>query len=1268
MFETDEKEEDKKKMEIKILPYPKNKMKIVRNEQYFILDPNRYNINSLMMLIDLKKINKIEEEFEKYPDGLDRLTFIKLMKKEININSSDPYDEIDLIYGLYKLFCEIDLSGDEIMQWSEFTQFMIDRVEGENDSANPENHEGIVEKEMIKYKRYMISDKVIDYNIHKNEVENAIFYNKVDKLFVSEYNSKILKIYNPHTGKCDLNFNIENYFQQKKLNDMKIKMKFNQKKKQNFQIESNKSLTFSVLSMALSTKNIIGLCLSNNKICFFDFNNDLTAECLYEMPTNPLQKKIWYLKDHGIWLSSGRKNEFDKFYYLYELDIEFEKNSNNKNVALYNVGHWHRNIFFENPSDVLDPNYNKGHTDEIMDVCEISKPQLILTACLDGKIRLFNLYEKEFLKIWTNPTESGVKHLIFNPNVDQNGLILASGFEYYISLFGTDLSLDDAYKGKLEGHNSPVVSMIVLGKSYMCASVDSDGFTKIWDCRARQCLQTIPSGKRNIVLNGMIYMTKYNRFCIYGSKMIFFDQKYLESEISKASKKENEINYPIKCEFNKYHLKFFVATLKDLRVYNGVDGDLIYIFKKFLEQDRFDNETKISTFCFDYQHRLIYLGFSNGTVQQFNAGNGSLIKPINEYEIEKDGMTIVKTHHTKDITKMFVFWNNPTGQDPDFVLVTTSLDSEINMYNEKDPENSIKLRGIHGSHKIREKRNEILCMDISRTYNNFATGSTDGLINVWDMELNKMEDTNIIHSYRPGIFNVINLKFLDPYPVLAAIYSNAELFLWGTNPDIQFKGECFFRTIIYSYKTNIVSHQNNCLIFINQEIESLKSNIIHVDECINNCPNFMSIDEDLNDNYKNDTNTQSYLIMGDEKGYLKVIDIYPILKKYNINFIEKKAIQSTFNILKTEEVNAETSLVHNLLKNKEFLYDWQCLYPNLYLYEKKIHEEEIIDLSLTTEDPFTFSTVSKDRRVKIFNEKMEIIGDIYTGINAPNPPLAPWKFKLDWEKLKKDEMEEFLEICNDIELDFGFLKNYKPNEPIPKEDQEIEKLNNYSLFKTSVPIKQNRFKKIVNQEKKEIIEDDNILNESYEAKFIEEMKKKIDGDFCPYGETKGMNEMSRNVIDNIKEGKDVKDLFELPKVERKTIKTDTKKSKKTLSKSMRFNTDSKRYDLYINKYIKKDNTNLHDKLILPLLKYNFNKNDNVKWNNGETEKILANEYYNNAYKESVRLRNHFEDNDSIQKNYKNMWTFVDEYSKQKQVISLKKNYNLYNNKYNSFNK
>ena len=220
-YETDD-EKPKVKQDIKIIPYTKNRMKIVRGNQYFILDPNRYDINNLMMLIDLKKINKIEEKFEKYPDGLDRLTFIKLMKNELPTNASDPYDEINLVYGLYKLFCETDLSGDGIMQWSEFTQFMIDRVEGEDDAADPNDTEGMKEKEMIKYKRYMISEKVKDYTIHKKDIISAVYYQKIDKIFIAEYNSKILKIYNPRTGRCEMNFDIEVVLRKKFLKKKKV--------------------------------------------------------------------------------------------------------------------------------------------------------------------------------------------------------------------------------------------------------------------------------------------------------------------------------------------------------------------------------------------------------------------------------------------------------------------------------------------------------------------------------------------------------------------------------------------------------------------------------------------------------------------------------------------------------------------------------------------------------------------------------------------------------------------------------------------------------------------------------------------------------------------------------------------------------------------------------------------------------------------------------------------------------------------------------------
>ena len=68
---------------------------------------------------------------------------------------------------------------------------------------------------------------------------------------------------------------------------------------------------------------------------------------------------------------------------------------------------------------------------------------------------------------------------------------------------------------------------------------------------------------------------------------------------------------------------------------------------------------------------------------------------------------------------------------------------------------------------------------------------------------------------------------------------------------------------------------------------------------------------------------------------------------------------------------------------------------------------------------------------------MEIIGEIYTGINNIN--LSPWKFKLDWETLKKEEMKEFIQIADEVNVDFSMLKNYNKNAPIPPEDLEEEK-------------------------------------------------------------------------------------------------------------------------------------------------------------------------------------------------------------------------------------
>lgn len=137
----------------------------------------------------------------------------------VNELPKDNDDLINLVYGLYKLFLEIDFNGDEKMQWEEFTQFIIDSVMGENDTKGADDDDDLTgggkessEKHMIKYKRYNVSTVTEDKTLHDTDIVDSVFSPKIDKIFVVEYKSKKIKMYNPRTGRIDNSFDLDNYF------------------------------------------------------------------------------------------------------------------------------------------------------------------------------------------------------------------------------------------------------------------------------------------------------------------------------------------------------------------------------------------------------------------------------------------------------------------------------------------------------------------------------------------------------------------------------------------------------------------------------------------------------------------------------------------------------------------------------------------------------------------------------------------------------------------------------------------------------------------------------------------------------------------------------------------------------------------------------------------------------------------------------------------------------------------------------------------------
>ena len=1244
-----EKEEEEEEQKIEIVPFKNVLLKIFKgNNKYYLLDRTKYDINTIMMLLDLNKINKLAEFFKGYPDGIEKVLFIAKMKKELPNNLNDPMDEANLVYGLYKFFCEIDFNGDGHMQWEEFTQFIIDTVEGDNEAKINENEDDNInklfnEKEMVKFKRYHLSKKMNDNLIHKKDVTSAVFLSRVNMILTNEYGTKIIKIYNPITGGSEKSFDLEEYLKKEpQINNSKGYKKhrknlnfFNKSQKRLTEQEKpNVSISYSVLYIS-KYQNIVAMCLSDKRIIFLHFPTEDRIEFIFEIKTPVLEKRIWYLPEHNIWVSSGSKMDKFPYYTLNELDIEFVLN-NQKYECLYNEGHPYRKHYCE----------KIPHRGEIMDCIEILKPKMVVTACMDGKIRLINLYDRDNVKVWCNHS-LGVRSLDYNPLIDNIGYVLSVGFEYFINVYCTDLSIDEAFKGKLEGHYAPVISCKFLSYSYMAVSVDEEGNVRIWDTKQKICLQLIATPKKNLKINNLLCLPKFNKFLIFGNKIIYYDAHYKEeTNIQKNAIKDD--NYPIKVEYNKYYQQFFVTTFKDIRVYNK-DGQLYKCYKKLIANEHFEPDTTIRAFLFENNYRKFYLGFSNGAIMQFNAGNGSLIKAINEDEEEKEGIQTYVYSHSKDITSLFYYYDE-TVENSHNLLLSTSYDSLINVYNEENPEETEKLRTIRGGHTLKGKTLEINCMDFSILLNLFATGGADGLVVCWDFEMSKIDDIFYLVNIHSDKLSVFYVKFLEPYPILAVAYNDGTLYFWGVKQNKE-RGKCIFRARNF-YKQfrkidltsikymNIINgnlpeikysvplkkyfdEKSPFMNFNNEEFLKSKKSISspkfeknnnsnekyknnndeneldlvpdkYKDEIIDYDidPNIYEEDISNDNNDENKIKERLYLIIGDSLGNIKLIDIMGYIKKKELEKASRVIIKSTFNILKKDDINVETILNHNVSPMDErTLPAFTNMYHKMIRNEFQAHLDEITCITVV-ENLSCFITSSKDKFVKIFNYDCECLGVIncFPKLAKYDIEMPEWKFYIDEKKILEDEINEVVGIFEKVGVETIIVGS---KTDIEVENIQVnEKMERRKFQKKEDIVEKNKmkYKKIEKSEKKkkknEVEENKGILN--YEGFYVQEAERQIESIINVDVPNTGINEITSKVIgtiiDNNIKAKKEKKLYE--------TKLEKFKDKRSFSKKLSIKRLYSKNNIKFSPINKKISSNIDENNKIPKLKINTLNNLN----------------------------------------------------------------------------
>ena len=1142
MSNEDDEEKDNNSKEITVTNFrgsPKV-LQISKGNYYYLINREKYDITKIMMLINYNRLSTLGQKFKEYDGGIEKIIFCTLLT---NILKSDnmPVNELtDMIYGIYKFFAEIDFNGDNNMEWAEFTQFVIDKVEGENNinEERKKNRVALSEKEILKYKRYEISQSINDVHIHKSDIVNAFYINKNNKLLVNEYNTNLIRVYNPFTGHIENNINFLT------INERSNNVKF---------LELKKILTYnkkcSVISFT-ATEVIIAILLSNKYILFFSTFNFKECDLIFYLKAKSLQKRIWYLEKHNMWISSGDKESDDDCYFINELDIKFENKSGDQ-IPITN-----------NMTYITKYCYICKHKEEIYDVIEINKPFLILTACLDGLIRLINTKDLEFLKTWKYHT-SGVKHLDYNPYLESNGYIISTGFEYNINLYCTDLSLDSSFKGKLEGHFVPLIDCKFINNTPMCASVDEEGNIRIWDTLVKICLQSIPNTKKNLLVNGLLIMHKINKFIIYGNNMAFFESKYRENR--EDSGEFIEENYPIKICYNKYYQQFYVATSTDIRIFDKY-GILVKRFKKLLENEHFELGTRIRHFIFDNNYRKFYLGFSNGAIIQYNAGNGSAIKIINQIEYERNGILYYKYHHNRDITNLYYYYSKNELDQETILLFSTSLDSTIQIYDERDYDNSIKLKTYLNSFTVNKRKCEINCMDYNSHLSQLATGSTFGIIVIWNFNNMKINDVFYLNQKYWGMrLDVIYIKYLGKYPLLFSSYSEGICIIWTVKPlngEAILKFQNFYQTL---FKLDTI--EVSCCCFYEDCVHNVEekylNKIYFVDEPQfieeRNKPRYDKVTGDLlplikrddverpsetdekldpyNDENKGDKSY--YLLICDKKGYMKVLNLSGLFHMYITSAIIEKDTTVNFSLLKKENIDVGPTEQH-FIKISYYRQEkaYQKLFTNLYTShiitsEWKGHSDSVTDLAFI-EDPVCTVTVSKDKFLRIWNENFDLIGELNvlpdeTNINRNIKENVEWKFKVNEKKLLEKEVAEFVRILENIEIneetkiikgsqidiDFNDPKKYEIDDKeglIPRREKTTTGEEYKTLNKQEYTVKSNTN---VNE-----VKDDTDFQSNYEALMVKNIANKIEFIIKNQAQKEGMGELSNNLMNSIIENKE----------------------------------------------------------------------------------------------------------------------------------------------------
>lgn len=601
--------------------------------------------------------------------------FICILKNHLLGFHPDLRDrENKLIQLLYRLFDEIDLNNNGVVEWNEFINYIINCTHKLSD--NP----------------YL--DKLRHYHVYKqlsSEISYAFTIKKYNLTALVTENRSVVSFYGPgnFTKRCQ----IELKELQKDIDEIEMK-ELNRKAELALREEEREKREQKAINELIHEKLVRENTKKNPTVVLANINRQSIARTLENVDLDVIsnsssiaylgksKKKIKKLKivKKG---QNPEENAFTKKFinkkltvltsiFLEEFDVLLISATNNKISAwkyehyefknCNTPHHWelttdyqklpilstempqhvmafdtitHRLYTGQPDGDILEwsltsqsyldiLSYHKtgSSRDSVSCLILVPKMQTLVAGYYNGRVIIWDTVLRKPRRIYCDQ-ETGIYQMLYDTD---RFLIFTCGFDHDIHVYDPYVEKNAVYK--LTGHKGSICSISIDQMSGEMVSIDILGIIKMWDLNTFKCFQNINineteddnqkdvvkmANKKKISSNYKLVFLNEGKFLVYGDRFLVYQKGTTDQD-------STDDQLILGCYYNPTAYELTTLSLKRIRKWCIFTGKIKELYENLL------NGGEISVYSFDQRMKRIYIGETSGRIRNYNMNNGEFIK------------------------------------------------------------------------------------------------------------------------------------------------------------------------------------------------------------------------------------------------------------------------------------------------------------------------------------------------------------------------------------------------------------------------------------------------------------------------------------------------------------------------------------------------------------------------------------------------------------------------------------------------------------------